>query len=129
MLNGSSTLVAPVFLQQFDYLNSMLNMMLASNLYAIINKHIIALVILMVGFMISETAVATAEEKQMDESFSHSNFTDRNNIGVTWLETNKTKPDNAQVFSISDEDFGWFLNHFLNNQLMDLQFHLNKLQL
>ena len=70
MLNGSSTLVAPVFLQQFDYLNTMLNMMLASNLYAIINKHIIALVILMVGFMISETAVATAEEKQMDESFS-----------------------------------------------------------
>jgi len=105
LLNGSSTLVAPVFLQQFDYLNSMLNMMLASNLYAIINKHIIALVILMVGFMISETAVATAEEKQMDESFSQSNFTDRNNIGVTWLETNKTKPDNAQVFSISDEDF------------------------
>jgi len=44
----------------------MLNMMLVSNLYAIINKHIIALVILMVGFMISETAVATAEEKQMD---------------------------------------------------------------
>lgn len=105
MLNGSSTLVAPVFLQQFDYLNSMLNMMLASNLYAIINKHIIALVILMVGSMISETAVATAEEKQIDESFSQSNFTDRNNIGVTWLETNKTKPDNAQVFSISDEDF------------------------
>ncbi|MGC2308226.1 MAG: hypothetical protein WA461_07470 [Nitrososphaeraceae archaeon] len=105
MLNGSSTLVAPVFLKQFDYLNSMLNMMLASNLYAIINKHIIALVILMVGFMISETAVATAEEKQMDESFSQSNFTDRNNIGVTCLETNKTKPDNAQVFSISDEDF------------------------
>ena len=60
MLNGSSTLVAPVFLQQFNYLNSMLNMMLASNLYAIINKHIIALVILMIGFMISETAVATA---------------------------------------------------------------------
>jgi len=105
LLNGSSTLVAPVFLQQFDYLNSMLNMMLASNLYAIINKQIIALVILMVGFMISETAVATAEEKQMDESFSQSNFIDRNNIGVTWLETNKTKPDNAQVFSISDEDF------------------------
>lgn len=105
MLNGSSTLVAPVFLQQFNYLNSMLNMMLASNLYAIINKHIMALVILMIGFMISETAVATAEEKQMDKSFSQSNFTDRNNIGVTWLETNKTKPDNAQVFSISDEDF------------------------
>jgi len=105
LLNGSSTLVAPVFLQQFDYLNSMLNMMLASNLYAIITKQIIALVILMVGFMISETAVATAEEKQMDESFSQSNFIDRNNIGVTWLETNKTKPDNAQVFSISDEDF------------------------
>jgi hypothetical protein len=105
LLNGSSTLVAPVFLQQFDYLNSMLNMMLASNLYTITNKHIIALVILMVGFMTSETAVATAEEKQMDESFSQNNFTDRNSIGVTWLETNKTKPDNAQVFSISDEDF------------------------
>lgn len=105
MLNGSSTLVAPVFLQQFNYLNSMLNMMLASNLYAIINKHIMALVILMIGFMISVTAVATAEEKQMDKSFIQSNFTDGNNIGITWLETNKTKPDNAQVFSISDEDF------------------------
>lgn len=80
-------------------------MMLASNLYAIINKHIMALVILMIGFMISVTAVATAEEKQMDKSFIQSNFTDGNNIGITWLETNKTKPDNAQVFSISDEDF------------------------
>ena len=79
--------------------------MLASNLYAIINKHIIALVILMIGFMISEAAEATAEEKQKDESYIQSNFTDRINIGVTWLETNKTKPDNAQVFSISDEDF------------------------
>ena len=42
----------------------MLNMMLASNLYAIINKHIIALVILMVGFMISETAVATLKKNK-----------------------------------------------------------------
>ena len=39
----------------------------------------------------------------MDESFSQSNFTDRNNIGVTWLETNKTKLDNAEVLSISDD--------------------------
>lgn len=105
MLNGSSTLLAPVFLQQFNYLNSMLNMMLASNLYAIINKHIIALTIVMIGFMISETWVATAEKKQMNESFSQSNFTDRKNIGITWLETNKTMPENVQVFSISDEDF------------------------
>lgn len=74
-------------------------MMLTSNLYAFTKKHIVALVILMIGFMICETAVAT------DESFSQSNFTDRNNIDVTWLETNKTKPDNAQVLSISDEDF------------------------
>lgn len=74
-------------------------------MYAIINKHIIALVIVMIGFMIIETAVATAEEKQMNESFSQSNFTDRKNIGVTWLETNKTMPENVQVFSISDEDF------------------------
>ena len=78
-------------------------MMLTSNLYAIANKHIVALVILKIGFMICETAVATAEEKQMVESFSQNNFTDSNNISVTWLETNKTKPDN--VFSISDEDF------------------------
>ena len=76
----------------------------------------------MIGFMISETAVVT------DESFSQSNFTDRNNIGVTWLETNKTKPDNAQVFSISDEDF-WMVFEPLLEQLMDLQVHPNKLQL
>lgn len=105
MLNGASTLVAPVFLQQLNYLNSMLNMMLASSLYAIINKYIMSLVIVMIGFMISETAVATAEEKQMNESFSQSNFTDRKNIVVTWLETNKTMPENVKVFSISDEDF------------------------
>lgn len=117
MLNGSSTLVAPVFLQQFNYLNSMLNMILASNLYEIINKHIIALVILMIGFMISETAVAKAEEKQMDENFSQSNFTDRNNIGVTWFETNKTKPDNAQVFSISDEDFWMVFEQLLERSI------------
>jgi hypothetical protein len=59
----------------------------------------------MIGFMISETAVATAEEKQMNESFSQSNFTDRKNIVVTWLETNKTMPENVKVYSISDEDF------------------------
>jgi hypothetical protein len=105
LLNGASTLVAPVFLQQLNYLNSMLNMMLASGLYAIINKYIMSLVIVMIGFMISETAVATAEEKQMNESSSQSNFTDRKNIVVTWLETNKTMPENVKVFSISDEDF------------------------
>lgn len=105
MLNGASTLVAPVFLQQLNYLNSMLNMMLASSLYAIINKYIMSLVIVLIGFMISETSVATAEEKQMNESFSQSNFTDRKNIVVTWLETNKTMPENVKVFSISDEDF------------------------
>jgi hypothetical protein len=65
----------------------------------------VSLVIVMIGFMISETAVATAEEKQMNESFSQSNFTDRKNIVVTWLETNKTMPENVKVFSISDEDF------------------------
>ena len=74
-------------------------------MYAIINKHIVSLVIVMIGFMISETAVATAEEKQMNESFSQSNFTDRKNIVVTWLETNKTMPENVKVFSISDKDF------------------------
>jgi tRNA(Ile2) C34 agmatinyltransferase TiaS len=77
-------------------------------LYAIINKQINSLVIVMIGFigfMISETAVATAEEKQMNESFNQSNFTDRKNIVVTWLETNKTMPENVKVFSISDEDF------------------------
>lgn len=105
MLNGASTLVAPVFLQQLNYLNSMLNMMLASSLYSIINKYIMSLVIVMIGFMIGETAVATAEEKQMNESSSQSNFTDRKNIVVTWLETNKTMPENVKVFSISDEDF------------------------
>lgn len=67
--------------------------MLASNLYAIINaiinKHIIALVIVMIGFMISETAVATAKEKQTNESISQSNLTDRENIGVAWLEVDK----------------------------------------
>ena len=83
----------------------MLNMMLASSLYAIINKYIMSLVIVMIGFMIGETAVATAEEKQMNESSSQSNFTDRKNIVVTWLETNKTMPENVKVFSISDEDF------------------------
>jgi hypothetical protein len=105
LLNGASTLVAPVFLQQLNYLNSMLNMMLASSLYSIINKYIMSLVIVMIGFMIGETAVATAEEKQMNESSSQSNFTDRKNIVVTWLETNKTMPENVKVFSISDEDF------------------------
>jgi hypothetical protein len=64
-----------------------------------------SLVIVMIGFMIGETAVATAEEKQMNESSSQSNFTDRKNIVVTWLETNKTMPENVKVFSISDEDF------------------------
>jgi hypothetical protein len=56
-----------------------------SELGLVISKNILAALIVIIGIMINENIVATAQEKQMDTS----NFTDLNkpNIVVTWLET------------------------------------------
>jgi hypothetical protein len=42
-----------------------------------------------------------------EESISQNNSTniDKQNVIVTWLETNKTKTSSVPVISVSDEDF------------------------
>ena len=66
------------------------------------NKLFIALIIpaiiVATGFAISGIA---------QESFSQSNSTnlDKQNIIVTWLETNKPKASSAPMIMVSDQDF------------------------
>ncbi len=59
---------------------------------------IIAAIIVATGFAISGIA---------QESFSQSNSTNLNkqNIIVTWLETNKPKASSAPMIMVSDQDF------------------------
>jgi hypothetical protein len=62
------------------------------------NKHIIALIIVMAGsIFISEIIFATAQ--------SNSTNSDEQKITVTWLETNDTNTDSSPMISISREDF------------------------
>ena len=64
----------------------------------IMDKLLIALIVVVIGFMISETIVVTAQ--------SNSTKMDKQKIVVAWLETNnKTKTDGVPVISISGEDF------------------------
>lgn len=68
------------------------------------NKHIIAFVITMIAFTgVNETMAAAATQDYNNQT----NFTslDKQKIIVTWLETNKTKTDEAPVVNISNEDF------------------------
>jgi uncharacterized alpha/beta hydrolase family protein len=63
---------------------------------------IIAAIIVTIGFVISGIANATAQE-----SISQSNSTnmDKQNIIVSWLETNNTKTSGAPVILVTDQDF------------------------
>jgi uncharacterized alpha/beta hydrolase family protein len=63
---------------------------------------IIAAIIVTIGFVISGIANATAQE-----SISQSNSTnmDKQNIIVSWLETNNTKTSGAPVIMVTDQDF------------------------
>ena len=63
---------------------------------------IIAAIIVTIGFAISGIVNAIAEE-----SISQSNSTniDKQNIIVTWLETNKPKASSTPMIMVSDQDF------------------------
>ena len=62
------------------------------------NKLLIALIVVVIGFMVSETIVVTAQ--------SNSTNMDKQKMVVTWLETdNKTKTGGVPVISVSSEDF------------------------
>jgi uncharacterized alpha/beta hydrolase family protein len=64
---------------------------------------IIAAIIVTIGFAISGIVNATAEE-----SINQSNSTniDKQNIIVTWLETNKTKASSSTpMITVNDQDF------------------------
>ena len=70
-------------------------------LHEVMNKYIIAFVIVIIGFMgINETIVATAQDYVNQTNSTNS---DKQKIIVTWLEINKT--DDGQMISVSSEDF------------------------
>jgi hypothetical protein len=58
----------------------------------------------MIGFMVSETIVATAQDSTNQSHRSSAN-SDKQTILVTWLETNNTKTGSTPVISVSSEDF------------------------
>jgi hypothetical protein len=62
------------------------------------SKHIIVFIaVAIIGFAVNETILAAAQ--------SNSTNLDKRNIVVTLLETNDTKPIDAPMISISDDDF------------------------
>jgi hypothetical protein len=64
-------------------------------------KHIIPIALTIIGFIINESMVATAQ----DNNQTNSTKSDKQKIIVTWLEANKTKTDTVPVISIRGEDF------------------------
>jgi hypothetical protein len=66
-----------------------------------LHRHIIPIALAIIGFIINESMVATAQ----DNNQTNSTKSDKQKIIVTWLEANKTKTDTVPVISISGEDF------------------------
>ena len=75
---------------------------------------IIAAIIVTIGLVINGIANAIAQE-----SFSQSNSTNVNkqNIIVTWLETNKTKARSVPMIMVSDQDFWKFFGPLLKQSI------------
>ena len=63
---------------------------------------IVAMIIAAIGFLISGIVNATAQEST---SQNKSAIMDKQNIVVTWLESNNTKISDAPLISVSGEDF------------------------
>ena len=62
------------------------------------NKHIVIIMVtVLIGFATSETIAMTAQ--------NNSTSSERRNITLTWLETDKTTSNSTPVISISSEDF------------------------
>ena len=64
-------------------------------------RHIIPIALAIIGFIVNESMVATAQ----DNNPTNSTKSDKPKLIVTWLEANKTKTDTVPVISISGEDF------------------------
>jgi hypothetical protein len=79
-------------------------------LNCVVKIHIILVTMGVIGFMINETIVVTAQ--------SNSTNSERRNIIVTWLETNKTTTDSIPMISINGEDF-WKIFEPLVKQSMN----------
>jgi hypothetical protein len=62
-----------------------------------------------IGFMINETIVVTAQ--------SNSTNSERRNIIVTWLETNKTTTVSTPMVSISGEEFWKIIEPLLEQSI------------
>jgi hypothetical protein len=69
----------------------------------VITKSILAALMVIIGVMINETLVVTAQEKQVNAS--NSTNLEKPNLIVTWIETNDTKTSDSHVISVSGEDF------------------------
>ena len=69
---------------------------------------IVAMIIAVVGFVLSGVVNATAQKSKLEDSTNQTNSTqsERQKIIVTWLETNDTKTSSeTPVISINSEDF------------------------
>jgi hypothetical protein len=64
-------------------------------------RHIIPIALAIIGFIVNESMVATAQ----DNNPTNSTKSDKPKIIVTWVEANKTYTDTVPVISISGEDF------------------------
>jgi len=64
-------------------------------------RHIIAIALAIIGFIVNESMVAPAQ----DNNPTNSTKSDKPKIIVTWLEANKTNTETVPVISISGEDF------------------------
>ena len=67
----------------------------------ILYRHIIPIALAIIGFIINESMVATAQDNYQ----TNSTKSDKPKLIVTWLEANKTRTDTVPVISISGEDF------------------------
>jgi hypothetical protein len=64
-------------------------------------RHIIPIALAIIGFIVNESMVATAQ----DNNPTNSTKSDKPKIIVTWVEANNTYTDTVPVISISGEDF------------------------
>ena len=68
---------------------------------------IVAMILAIIGFVLSGVVNATAQESKLEDSINQTSPTqvERQKIIVTWLETNDTKTSDTPLIIVSSEDF------------------------
>ena len=68
---------------------------------------IVAIILAVIGFVLSGVVNATAQKSKLEDSINQTNSTksDKQKIIVTWLDTNNTKTSDLPIINISSKDF------------------------